>query len=306
MTFTADANIRLQLHAHYAATRKRLFGDFPGERPIEAPSIEALIIEALQEAGPPEEKIERLANALVSRWLNCGKGTPALQFIAGLTAAYYELPVKELIETSRLKNLPARRTAVFLMRVVFHQPKARIISFLPIKMSCLDDDLKFVRRDLSPFEPAVTCISNALFKAGKRIAVPVAARAARLDKARGCLLPSMLSIIAVTAAYYGLSEVDLTGSSRDEQLAKRRYIVSHLGSEVFPHAASLIGRALHRDHTTIVHERRRALELIATEEEFAFAVVTIKQLIEAAWIEALPIRSPEAELTGREMIGAAQ
>ena len=72
------------------------------------------------------------------------------------------------------------------------------------------------------------------------------------------------TIMAATAAYFGLSMEDLCGSSRSRVLVTARQIAMYLCRELTDLSLPKIGQAFGgRDHTTVMHADRKIRSLMA-------------------------------------------
>ena len=72
------------------------------------------------------------------------------------------------------------------------------------------------------------------------------------------------TIMAQTAAYFGLSMEDLCGSSRSRVLVTARQIAMYLCRELTDLSLPKIGQQFGgRDHTTVMHAERKIRQLMA-------------------------------------------
>lgn len=85
----------------------------------------------------------------------------------------------------------------------------------------------------------------------------------RLFAARG-LLGELRCIIESTAARHGLSYADLIGDSRGGEIITARHEAMWLCCRDTTKSLPTIGRAFHRDHTTVLHAVRRQNKIRGT------------------------------------------
>ena len=85
----------------------------------------------------------------------------------------------------------------------------------------------------------------------------------------GTFIPSPEDIIRETARYYGVSESDIRGSSRQKNIATARHVSSYLIRILTNFSLQNIGDILNRDHATIMAAIRKIEAGIATDKELA-------------------------------------
>lgn len=87
---------------------------------------------------------------------------------------------------------------------------------------------------------------------------------------------SIRDIQEVTAREYGISVADMLGPRRSRPVLEPRQIAMWLVCDIMPHKSlPQIGKAFDRDHTTVLHGKRRARILIARTQLHIDAVRAI-------------------------------
>ena len=99
------------------------------------------------------------------------------------------------------------------------------------------------------------------------------------EEARREILPdpvpevSVERIIAITAAYFGVTTGDLVGHVRTAPLVRARQVAIHLARELTDLSMPRIGQAFGgRDHTTVMHADRKIRQLMAERRTLYFDV----------------------------------
>ncbi|MEO1136786.1 MAG: DnaA/Hda family protein [Pseudomonadota bacterium] len=86
--------------------------------------------------------------------------------------------------------------------------------------------------------------------------------------------------IEAGAEAFGLKIEDLTGRSQPQRIAKARHAVVWCAREVLKESFPRIGKALKRDHTTVMSSYRRAQALIERDKAFQDCVRRIREALE--------------------------
>lgn len=90
-------------------------------------------------------------------------------------------------------------------------------------------------------------------------------------------------LIAIASRISGVSKVEIKGQSRLMHLARIRQAVAHVAVSQGVHSTPQIGKALGgRDHSTIIHANRRAIEVAKRDSEYAHFIKRIRDEAEAA------------------------
>ena len=76
-------------------------------------------------------------------------------------------------------------------------------------------------------------------------------------------------VIGIASQVTGFNENALTGESRKKHTAHARFIAIKAVKEATGRPLSTIGKAFHRDHSTVAHALNRAAEIIADSEDAA-------------------------------------
>ena len=88
--------------------------------------------------------------------------------------------------------------------------------------------------------------------------------------------PSVVSIIAVVAAFYGLLSADLRRQCRHRPVARPRQIAMYLAMELTSFGRPKLGNLFIRDRQTIFHGHANIARLIETDAEFAADVAALR------------------------------
>ena len=86
--------------------------------------------------------------------------------------------------------------------------------------------------------------------------------------------------IAAGAEAFGLTLADITGRAQPQRIAKARHAVVFCAREVLKESFPRIGKALKRDHTTVMSSYRRAQALLERDKVFQAAVARIREALE--------------------------
>ena len=73
---------------------------------------------------------------------------------------------------------------------------------------------------------------------------------------------------SVVSAMFRVPVPVLMGAAQDITTSRARFALYWFGRERLGYSYGRIGKALSRDHTTVIHGYRRALELRASDPEF--------------------------------------
>lgn len=104
--------------------------------------------------------------------------------------------------------------------------------------------------------------------------------------AREAFVPSepkifLADIIAHTAAVFGISASDIRGPKRFAHICGARFVVCYLGKTQANQSYPIIGGALGgRDHSSIMHGRRKCENYMARFPDYARKVATVRWLAE--------------------------
>jgi chromosomal replication initiator protein len=81
--------------------------------------------------------------------------------------------------------------------------------------------------------------------------------------------PTLACIVGAVALEFGVTRAELLGDGRSRQHVRARQAAMLLARDLAQRSTTVIGRALGRDHTTVIHGTARARELAATDPDFA-------------------------------------
>lgn len=88
------------------------------------------------------------------------------------------------------------------------------------------------------------------------------------------------SIMRATCSYFSITQNDLTGKSKRQEIARARQICVYLMCEMLPLPLTSIGKEMGgRDHSTVIFARDKITELIRTNDTILKAVNDIKSAV---------------------------
>ncbi len=93
-------------------------------------------------------------------------------------------------------------------------------------------------------------------------------------------VPSIRRLVAAVAAEFDVSERAILSPRRDPAFVLPRQVVMHLAVTQLLKSLPIIGRCLHRDHTTVLHGSRNIARRIAAEPDLAARVARVAAAIE--------------------------
>lgn len=79
-------------------------------------------------------------------------------------------------------------------------------------------------------------------------------------------------VLSVVCAHYRVTPTDVLSQRRQSEIMEPRHVAMFLARRCTLQSFPQIGRALHRDHTTVQHGVHRVRQRIAAEPEFAALV----------------------------------
>ena len=89
--------------------------------------------------------------------------------------------------------------------------------------------------------------------------------------------PTLREIINAVARHFGVSAVEILADRREKRIVQPRQIVCWLACELTPHATTIIGRYLNKDHTTVISARRKIDRLISEAHPIAEDVIILRE-----------------------------
>ena len=114
---------------------------------------------------------------------------------------------------------------------------------------------------------------------------------------------SLTSVIDAVSEVFGVSVREIMSPSRERRLARTRFAIYYLAWLNTRHSFPSVGRYMGRDHTTIMHGRTRAIELIRKDDRLGMHDLrgekSFKQLVNEAKERAF-----EMEVVKRDSIRA--
>ena len=99
------------------------------------------------------------------------------------------------------------------------------------------------------------------------------------DRARP-RVATMEDAIDAGAEAFGLSRAEIIGRAQPQRIVRARHAIVYCAREVLGESFPSIGRALHRDHTTVMSSYRRAQALIERDKAFQEGVRRIREALE--------------------------
>ena len=81
---------------------------------------------------------------------------------------------------------------------------------------------------------------------------------------------TMRMIMSAVSKVSGISEESLSGSRRNRSVARPRQLALYLSTTLLTHRSfPEIGKFYNKDHTTVIHARKKVEELLETDPDFA-------------------------------------
>jgi hypothetical protein len=90
---------------------------------------------------------------------------------------------------------------------------------------------------------------------------------------------SIKVILAIVSRYYRVSVDDITSTRRTGKIALARNVAMYFANEHTTQSIAAIGRALCRDHTTVIHGCRRIARLQQKDQSFALQIMVMRKQI---------------------------
>lgn len=98
-------------------------------------------------------------------------------------------------------------------------------------------------------------------------------------------------IIAHTADVFGVTEDQITGPGRAHKFVHPRWCAIYIATALCPHLSSAdIGRAMNRDHTTILHGAASAKALAERDADFELKLLAV--LVRTEPLDRAPVLRP--------------
>lgn len=82
-----------------------------------------------------------------------------------------------------------------------------------------------------------------------------------------------------TAAFFRVPMNDLLSARRFDNVCKARHVAMYLARHHTPQSLPAIGRAFHRDHTTVIHALKEIEKRIGEDPAFAARVAELERRI---------------------------
>jgi chromosomal replication initiator protein len=80
------------------------------------------------------------------------------------------------------------------------------------------------------------------------------------------VMPSRIQpVISAVAKYYGVTIGDMVSFRRTDEIVRPRHVAMYLARQLTKHSLPRIGRALERDHTSVLHACRR-IEMLRLQD----------------------------------------
>ncbi|MEM8772600.1 MAG: DnaA/Hda family protein [Pseudomonadota bacterium] len=103
----------------------------------------------------------------------------------------------------------------------------------------------------------------------------------RLEDQRSRRIVNMEDAISAGAEAFGLTEADILGRAQPQRIVRARHAIVWCAREVLAESFPRIGKALNRDHTTVMSSYRRAQALIERDKSFQDGVKRIREALES-------------------------
>ena len=88
--------------------------------------------------------------------------------------------------------------------------------------------------------------------------------------------PTVHQIVMAAADFYGLSKIEMLSTRRQKSHSKCRQVAMYLATALTTKSLPVIGAAMERDHTTILHGKRKIAGLIERDLALAAEVEAIR------------------------------
>lgn len=110
------------------------------------------------------------------------------------------------------------------------------------------------------------------------------------------------SIIRIVCAKYGVTIADLKSRDRSGDVMSARHLANYLLMNFTGYSCTQIGNFFNRDHTSILHSRRKVVDLINTYEDWRQTVENITAKIRAGVTIKDVVSVSSLEHKGRERV----
>lgn len=104
---------------------------------------------------------------------------------------------------------------------------------------------------------------------------PIVAEATVESKDHPTPIPFIIDVMRVVARRYRLSVLDLKSERRKAHVVRPRQLGMYVAYKVTMHSTPRIGRAFHRDHTTVLHAIRKVRIMVESDPATAAEVEEI-------------------------------
>ena len=100
------------------------------------------------------------------------------------------------------------------------------------------------------------------------------------------IIVSMAIIQKIVAHHYGVTVQQITSASRIEEFRRPRDVAYHVATLLTSNSVSGIGRSFNKNHSTVIHAMKKALERIKTDKIYEAQIEELcEKCITAATIE---------------------
>lgn len=104
---------------------------------------------------------------------------------------------------------------------------------------------------------------------------PIVVEATVESEAQPTPAPFIIDVMRVVARRYGRTVLDLKSTRRCAPIVRPRQIAMYVAYKVTVHSTPRIGRAFHRDHTTVLHAIRKVRRMVESDPAIAAEVEEI-------------------------------
>jgi len=93
---------------------------------------------------------------------------------------------------------------------------------------------------------------------------------------------TVLSVVRAVADEWRIGEREILSERRGRQVAEARHVAIWLARDLLPHSLPRIGRAMRRDHSTVLYALGKVDRLLGADTALAARVAAVRQRIAEA------------------------
>lgn len=151
-------------------------------------------------------------------------------------------------------------------------------------------------------DPLITHIASMIDELPTVVTEPFPS-SVELQEYRTVKAGSIKVILAIVSRYYRVSVEDITSPRRTGKIALARNVAMYFANEHTTQSIAAIGRALCRDHTTVIHGCKRIARLQTTDQSFALQIMVMRKQILATGQMPPPETVERTKKTHKTMSG---